>query len=58
MMLAYVDPGSGSYLIQILVASFLAVAYMARTYWLAVVAWVRSFFRRSGAEDKSRDGNS
>lgn len=30
---AYIDPGSGSYIIQILIASFLAVSVAVATFW-------------------------
>ncbi|MGI6375847.1 MAG: hypothetical protein ACOX3S_07545 [Anaerolineae bacterium] len=29
----YVDPGSGSYLIQLLIAAFVGVAYLVKTNW-------------------------
>lgn len=30
---AYLDPGSGSYLTQIIIASLFGVGYLAKTYW-------------------------
>ena len=36
---AYIDPNTGSYLIQMLVAGGMAGAYMSRRYWLTVRSW-------------------
>lgn len=41
-ILAYLDPGSGSYLLQLLVAAALGGLLLLRLYW----AKVRSFVRR------------
>ena len=43
----YVDPGSGSYLVQVIVAAALGAAF----YFKAGVAWVKSFFQRKKKED-------
>lgn len=39
---AYLDPGSGSYLLQLLIASLLGGLVVLRMYW----SRVRAFFRR------------
>jgi hypothetical protein len=47
---AYLDPGSGSLLIQIILASLLAIGVAARIYWKRI----KDFFQRNksaGAED-------
>jgi hypothetical protein len=38
----YVDPGSGSYLIQIIIASVLGVAFYIKAFWYQI----KSFFSR------------
>ena len=43
----YVDPGSGSYLVQVIVAAALGAAF----YFKAGMAWVKGFFRRKKKED-------
>jgi hypothetical protein len=54
--LAYIDPGTGSYLFQLLIASGLGLAYTART-WIRWVTSVRSrLFGRGSASDGRRDG--
>ena len=47
---AYIDPGSGSYLLQILVAGLLGASFAVKRFWGNIVA----VFRRSkSADDKS-----
>jgi len=43
----YVDPGSGSYLVQVIVAATLGAAF----YFKVGVNWVKSFFQRKKKED-------
>lgn len=40
--MAYLDPGSGSFIIQMLLAGLLGIAVGVRIYWKKIVA----FFRR------------
>jgi hypothetical protein len=44
-ILYYVDPGSGSYLIQILIAAVLGALFYFKSAWL----WIKSIF--SGKKD-------
>lgn len=44
--LAYVDPGTGSYLFQVAMAGGLAGLYTLRRYWHAVATAVRFGWRR------------
>jgi len=42
VFLLYIDPGSGSYIIQVIVAAALGVAFFVKTSW-----WrIKMFFRR------------
>jgi len=43
-ILAYLDPGSGSYLIQLLVAAALGGLLLLRLYWQRVKSFVRRVF--------------
>lgn len=45
--LMYLDPGSGSFIIQMLLAGLLGIAVAIRIYWKKIVA----FFRRGKAGD-------
>jgi hypothetical protein len=43
MQLLYIDPGSGSYLVQVIIAAVLGVAFYFKTGW----NWIKSFFIKS-----------
>jgi hypothetical protein len=43
----YIDPGSGSYLVQVIVAGVLGAAF----YFKAGVNWVKSIFQRKKKEE-------
>ena len=49
--LAYIDPGSGSYLFQLLIAFVLGGLYTIKTYW----AMIRAFFNRLFSDGKKDD---
>ena len=46
---AYIDPGSGSYVLQLIVASFFAVVFTVKMFWRNI----KAFF--SGADGKKQD---
>jgi hypothetical protein len=50
---AYLDPGSGSVLIQLLIAGLLGAAFILKASW----SKIKAFFSRSDAkkEEKSKD---
>ncbi len=46
---AYLDPGSGSYLLQLLIAGLLGGAFLIRIFWGRIKGFiVRLFSRRTG----------
>jgi hypothetical protein len=45
---AYIDPGSGSHLFQVLIASLLAALYGIKVYWLKITAYFQRLFKKSG----------
>jgi hypothetical protein len=48
---AYIDPGSGSMAIQMIVGGILAAAFMIKTYYFQLKRWIaRLFGRDSGHE--------
>ncbi|HVN79107.1 MAG TPA: hypothetical protein VMW38_08920 [Terriglobia bacterium] len=49
---AYVDPGTGSYLLQILVAGFLGLLYALRLYWTRLKNFLISRISRSPKKDE------
>jgi len=48
---AYLDPGSGSYIIQVLFGMLFGASYLAKVYW----GKIKSFFGKSPAEEISSD---
>lgn len=47
----YLDPGSGSYLLQLLIAGVMGALLMLRVYWSRVKSFVMRLFGRPVAED-------
>jgi len=45
---AYLDPGSGSFIFQLILASLLGAAIVVRAYWKRIVG----FFKGTSAEDE------
>jgi hypothetical protein len=48
-MLGYIDPGSGSYLVQMLIAAVLGAGYYFRSSW----SYLKSRFRKDRKEDEN-----
>jgi hypothetical protein len=48
---AYLDPGSGSFILQLLVASLVGIGFALRSYW----GKITGFFRKNKGEDASED---
>lgn len=50
----YIDPGTGSYLIQVLAGSLLAIAYAIKVQWRRIKAFFARLFdrRREGENDR------
>jgi hypothetical protein len=49
---AYLDPGTGSYLIQVLLAGLLAGAVAAKLFWRNITAFLRRLFPRQSAPEE------
>ena len=43
----YVDPGSGSYLVQVIIAAILGALFYFKSGWL----WLKNFFSRTKKND-------
>jgi hypothetical protein len=51
--LAYIDPGTGSYLIQILIAAFVAVSFTARIFWKRISKFISTkIFKKDKPADE------
>ncbi|MDD2714836.1 MAG: hypothetical protein PHW04_02960 [Candidatus Wallbacteria bacterium] len=44
--MAYIDPGSGSYLFQVTIAALLGGLYAIKLYWQNLKAWFNKKFKR------------
>jgi TRAP-type uncharacterized transport system fused permease subunit len=51
--LLYIDPGSGSYLIQVIIAAILGAVFYFKSLWFKF----RSLFFRNKKEDKPKNEN-
>jgi len=47
LVLAYVDPGTGSYLIQLLIASILGSFFVLKTYWRKLLGFISNKLNRT-----------
>ena len=43
---SYIDPGTGSYIIQIVIAAVVAVSFMVKIYWLKIKGFVGQLFSK------------
>ncbi len=51
---AYLDPGAGSYVVQLLIGGLLGGLFATGVFWRRVVARVRSLFQRRSRDDGGR----
>ena len=49
---AYLDPGTGSMAIQLLVAGALGAIFTLKTYWRSTKSYISGFFKKTGSEQK------
>jgi hypothetical protein len=43
---SYIDPGTGSYVFQILIAAFVAISFAIKVYWLKIKKFVGKLFAK------------
>jgi hypothetical protein len=41
---AYIDPGTGSYIVQMLIAGFVAMGFLAKIFWKRIIAFFLNLF--------------
>jgi hypothetical protein len=51
---AYLDPGTGSYVVQLLMGSLLGGLFALGVFWRRVVAFFKHLFKRGSSDDGSR----
>jgi len=49
---AYIDPGTGSYLIQVIMAVFLGSLFVLKSFWKKSVRKIARIFSKRPAEDR------
>jgi hypothetical protein len=54
MKLLYLDPGSGSYLIQVIIAAVLGVIFYFKSGW----NWIKSFFVKTPPKTEEEENES
>lgn len=47
---AYLDPGTGSYLFQVIIAIFFGVLVALKIRWLKIKSWLGKFFNKKNHE--------
>ena len=52
---AYLDPGTGSYLFQVLVGAFLGSLFAIKIFWRNIRTFITNRFNRSASEDRLAD---
>lgn len=50
---AYIDPGAGSYLIQIAIGSLLGGAYLVKKFWKSITSFISTLFKKLLKKDAS-----
>jgi hypothetical protein len=51
---AYLDPGTGSYVVQLLIGTVLGGLFAVGMFWRRAVASVKRLFKRGSSDDGSR----
>lgn len=50
---AYLDPGSGSYLLQLLIAGGVGILFSIKTFWFQIKTFVTNLFSRRQKKDSA-----
>lgn len=51
---AYLDPGTGSYVVQLLIGGLLGGLFALGVFWRRVLAFFKRLFRRGSSDEESR----
>lgn len=49
---AYIDPGTGSYVIQIIIAAALGVLFTIKSFWSRIKSFFINYFSKKSSKDK------
>lgn len=50
---AYLDPGSGSFIFQLILASILGGAFVVRAYWKRISIFIQNIFSKKPRNDEN-----
>jgi flagellar biosynthesis protein FliR len=51
---AYLDPGTGSYVLQLLLGTLLGGLFALGLFWRRVLAFIKRIFKRGSGDDSGR----
>jgi energy-coupling factor transporter transmembrane protein EcfT len=49
---AYLDPGTGSYILQLIIAAFVGVSFAAKVYWKKITNFLSSRLSKQNKDEK------
>jgi hypothetical protein len=55
VILAYLDPGSGSYLIQLLIAALLGGGFLIKAFWRQISAFFARLFGKKTLTEETKE---
>ncbi len=55
MLLAYLDPGTGSVILQAVIAGFMGAMFAIKLFWGKIKSGIRTVFSRSAKSDSVED---
>jgi len=50
---AYLDPGTGSYFLQVILATALGALFTLRIFWKRIISYLKTVFSRAENNDKT-----
>ncbi len=54
---AYIDPGSGSYVVQVVLAAILGGLFAVKIYWNKIKEFVSKLFPKKSKENEEKDSS-
>lgn len=50
-MFAYIDPGTGSYMLQLLIAAFIGISFAIKVHWKKIKTFISGIFKKNPGND-------
>jgi hypothetical protein len=54
---AYLDPGTGSYIFQLIIAGIVGLAFLLKVYWKKIKAFFAKLFAKTGKTHADQDSS-